>query len=245
MRNKLQCYLGRVQKSCQNFLTYFRLLLPLNIRRGRAIYWNLKAGPLLDDTFFIFVLDDTNWVQSDFKLAPDTDWTFRQYFISFAHNLDFLESQACHTISLSMVLNINKFLSHFTTFLRMFVTPVNFPRTATGRNGLFGCDRCVFKTFETIDTIDFLFNIHLAWKGFDWSFPKSFPPSQDLLQRSPQKWDSAYIIIDILKPSYKLDFGMIWLEHLFSQLHLLDLLEEKQLIDWKLERKYLTYSWCE
>ena len=63
--------------------------------------------------------------------------------------------------------------------------------------------------FETIDTIDFLFNIHLAWKGFDWSFPKSFPPSEGLLQRSPQKWDSAYIIIDILKPSYKLDFEMI------------------------------------
>ena len=60
--------------------------------------------------------------------------------------------------------------------------------------------------FETIDTIDFLFNIHLAWKGFDWSFPKSFPPSEDLPQRSPQKWDSAYITIDILKPSYKLDW---------------------------------------
>ena len=94
---------------------------------------------------FIFVLDDTNWVQSDFKLAPDTDWTFRQYFISFAHNLDFLESQACHAISLSMVLNIYKFLSYFTTFLSIFITPVNFPRTATGRNGLFGCDRCVLK----------------------------------------------------------------------------------------------------
>ena len=134
-----------MQKSCQNFLTYFRLSLPLNIRRGRAIYWNLKARPLLDDTFFIFVLDDTNWVQSDFKLAPDTDWTFRQYFISFAHNLDFLESQACHAISLSMVLNIYKFLSYFTTFLSIFITPVNFPRTATGRNGLFGCDRCVLK----------------------------------------------------------------------------------------------------
>ena len=145
MPNKLQCYLGRVQKSCQNFLTYFRLLLPLNIRRGRAIYWNLKARPLLDDTFFIFVLDDTNRVQSDFKLAPDTDWTFRQYFISFAHNLDFLESQACHTISLSMVLNIYKFLSYFTTFRSIFITPVNFPRTTIGRNGLLGCDRCVLK----------------------------------------------------------------------------------------------------
>ena len=127
--------------------------------------------------FFIFVLDDTNWVQSDFKLAPDTDWTFRQYFISFAHNLDFLESQACHAISFSMVLNIYKFLSHFTTFLSMFITPVNFPRTANGRNGLLGCDRCVLKlltqlTFYSIyislgrDLIDPFQNHFLPLKVF-------------------------------------------------------------------------------
>ena len=136
---------GASAKKLSEFLDIFQTFAAIEYPTGSRNLLEFESSPAPRWYFFIFVLDDTNWVQSDFKLAPDTDWTFRQYFISFAHNLDFLESQACHTISLSMVLNIYKFLSYFTTFLSIFITPVNFPRTATGRNGLFGCDRCVLK----------------------------------------------------------------------------------------------------
>ena len=136
---------GASAKKLSEFLDIFQTFAAIEYPSGSRNLLEFESSPAPRWYFFIFVLDDTNWVQSDFKLAPDTDWTFRQYFISFAHNLDFLESQACHTISLSMVLNIYKFLSYFTTFLSIFITPVNFPRTATGRNGLFGCDRCVLK----------------------------------------------------------------------------------------------------
>ena len=136
---------GASAKKLSEFLDIFQTFAAIEYPSGSRNLLEFESSPAPRWYFFIFVLDDTNWVQSDFKLAPDTDWTFRQYFISFAHNLDFLESQACHAISLSMVLNIYKFLSYFTTFLSIFITPVNFPRTATGRNGLFGCDRCVLK----------------------------------------------------------------------------------------------------
>lgn len=136
---------GASAKKLSEFLDIFQTFAAIEYPTGSRNLLEFESSPAPQWYFFIFVLDDTNWVQSDFKLAPDTDWTFRQYFISFAHNLDFLESQACHAISLSMVLNIYKFLSYFTTFLSIFITPVNFPRTATGRNGLFGCDRCVLK----------------------------------------------------------------------------------------------------
>ena len=136
---------GASAKKLSEFLDIFQTFAAIEYPTGSRNLLEFESSPAPRWYFFIFVLDDTNWVQSDFKLAPDTDWTFRQYFISFAHNLDFLESQACHAISLSMVLNIYKFLSYFTTFLSIFITPVNFPRTANGRNGLFGCDRCVLK----------------------------------------------------------------------------------------------------
>ena len=136
---------GASAKKLSEFLDIFQTFAAIEYPTGSRNLLEFESSPAPRWYFFIFVLDDTNWVQSDFKLAPDTDWTFRQYFISFAHNLDFLESQACHAISLSMVLNIYKFLSYFTTFLSIFITPVNFPRTATGRNGLFGCDRYVLK----------------------------------------------------------------------------------------------------
>ena len=204
---------GASAKKLSEFLDIFQTFAAIEYPSGSRNLLEFESSPAPRWYFFIFVLDDTNWVQSDFKLAPDTDWTFRQYFISFAHNLDFLESQACHAISLSMVLNIYKFLSYFTTFLSIFITPVNFPRTATGRNGLFGCDRCVLKLLTQLT----FYSIYISL-GRDLidPFQNHFLPLK-IFSRGVDRSGTARILSSIS-----------WNQ-----------------VDWKLERKYLTYSWCE
>ena len=62
------------------FLAYFRLLPALNICRGQAVGVKLFIGIWLGpDTNSNLIL---NW-------QTDTDWTFRQYLMSSAHNFKF------------------------------------------------------------------------------------------------------------------------------------------------------------
>ena len=235
---------GASAKKLSEFLDIFQTFAAIEYPTGSRNLLEFESSPAPRWYFFIFVLDDTNWVQSDFKLAPDTDWTFRQYFISFAHNLDFLESQACHIISLSMVLNIYKFLSHFTTFLSMFIikTPVNFPRTANGRNGLLGCDRCVLNYWHNWLFIQYTSRLEGIWLILSKIISSLWRSSPEKSTEVGQRVYYHRYLETKLQTRFWDDLALTSIQ---PQLHLLDLLEEKQLIDWKLERKYLTYSWCE
>ena len=87
--------------------------LLLNICRGQpAIYWNLTAvagrgAPI------------QTRAQSDFKLAADIDWTFRQYFMRCAHNFNIqgIASKAQRIISpLSNMFKLLSSFSHWNHF---------------------------------------------------------------------------------------------------------------------------------
>ena len=71
---------SKCMSTARIFLAYFRLLPALNICRGQAVGVKLFIGIWLgSDTNSNLIL---NW-------QTDTDWTFRQYLMSCAHNFKF------------------------------------------------------------------------------------------------------------------------------------------------------------